>query len=190
MSPEQAEGHTNEIDIRSDLYSLGATLYHIVCGKPPFQGPSAMVVLSKHIEEQIPSPKEAVPSLSDGLCQIIEKLMAKRKDDRYQTPAELLQDLRLVQQGQSPVSASLAEGPSTVRQRPLLRAVEARKEAKRQQTRPEGAAAARRKKAPALVVAAVAAVLLVGLAVVLFPGGSSGTGEGPAEAANLAGLFI
>jgi serine/threonine-protein kinase len=162
MSPEQAEGHVKEIDIRSDLYSFGATLYHIVCGKPPFEGKSAMIVLSKHVEEQIPSPKEAVPTLSDGLCQTIEKLMAKKKEDRYQTPAELLQDLRLVQQGQAPVSASLAEGASTVRQRALLKAVEARKEAKRQQSRSQETVAARRKKAPVLVLAGVAAVLLLG----------------------------
>jgi serine/threonine protein kinase/formylglycine-generating enzyme required for sulfatase activity len=179
MSPEQAEGKTREIDIRSDLYSFGATLYHIVCGKPPFEGPSAMVVLSKHVEEQIPSPKEAVPSLSDGLCQIIEKLMAKQKEDRYQTPAELLQDLRLVEQGQSPVSATLADGASTVRQRALLRAVEARKEAERQQSRSQETVAATRKKAPVLIVAGVAAVLLIGLVVAWFSlspkGGSPGS---------------
>jgi serine/threonine-protein kinase len=162
MSPEQAEGHVKEIDIRSDLYSFVATLYHMVCGKPPFQGPSAMVVLSKHIEEQIPSPKEATPGLSDGLCQIIEKLMAKRKEDRYQTPAELLQDLQLVQQGQSPVSATLAAGASTVRRQALLKALEARKAAERHQVRPEGAAGTPRKRSTVVILAGVAAVLLLG----------------------------
>jgi serine/threonine-protein kinase len=188
MSPEQAEGKTREIDIRSDLYSFGATLYHIVCGKPPFEGPSAMIVLSKHVEEQIPCPKEVVPSLSDGLCQIIEKLMAKRKEDRYQTPAELLQDLRLVQQGQQPVSATLADGASTVRQRALLRAVEARKEAKRQQIRSQETVAARKRKSPVVVAAGLAAVLLLAAIGVWLS--LSGKGARPGNAARPPGSIL
>jgi serine/threonine-protein kinase len=189
MSPEQAEGHVKEIDIRSDLYAFGATLYHIVCGKPPFEGPSAMVVLSKHVEEQIPSPKEAVPALSDGLCQIIEKLMAKRKEDRYQTPAELLQDLRLVQQGQPPVSARLAEGASTVRRQALLKAVEARKEAKRHHTKPEAATVAQKKKAPVLIAAGVAAVVLLGVVAVWFSLSPKGGGPGSTGTPGNAGIL-
>jgi len=114
MSPEQAQGQ-REIDIRSDIYSLGATIYHMVCGEPPFSGPTAIVVLSKHAQEQIPSPQEKVPELSDGICHIIEKCMAKEKDDRYQTPAELLEDIRLVMKGEKPASDSLPANSTSVR---------------------------------------------------------------------------
>jgi len=114
FSPEQARGEEN-IDTRSDIYALGATLYEMVTGKPPFEGTSAAQVMLRHIQEEVISPKEIDHATPDGLCRVIERMMAKSREDRYQTPAELLVDLRLVAEGKPPKSAELRAGLSSVR---------------------------------------------------------------------------
>jgi serine/threonine-protein kinase len=118
LSPELARGEL-DIDVRSDIYSLGATLYEMVTGQPPFEGPP-IVVMSKHLREQIPSPSDIDRTLSTGICQVIQKMMAKRREDRYQTAHELLRDLMLVYEGRNPVSARLPSDRSSVR--PSVRA--------------------------------------------------------------------
>jgi len=100
MSPEQVRGE-HSVDIRSDLYSTGATLYHMVTGNPPFVGTSAAVVITKHLSEQVTHPKEKNPNLSDGICQIILRMMEKEQADRYQSAAELLQDIDVLINGGS-----------------------------------------------------------------------------------------
>jgi serine/threonine-protein kinase len=98
MSPEQVRGeHT--VDIRSDIYSLGASLYHMVTGSPPFVGTSAAVVITKHLSEEVPHPKEKNPKLSDGLCQVILRMMEKEQTDRYQSAQELLRDMEILSSG-------------------------------------------------------------------------------------------
>ena len=91
MSPEQAEGE--EVDVRTDIYALGATFYHMICGRPPFQGATPLSTLVKHLTDPLPSPKEIDPDMPDGLCVVIEKMMAKKREDRYQTCEEVLADL-------------------------------------------------------------------------------------------------
>jgi predicted Ser/Thr protein kinase len=91
LSPEQAR--SEEIDIRSDIYSLGITLFHMLTGQPPFVGDSAAIIVSKHLTEPLPDPLEKIPSLSNGICYIISKMTAKERDERYQTPDELLSDI-------------------------------------------------------------------------------------------------
>jgi len=92
ISPEQARGEPN-VDIRSDLYSLGATLYHMLLGSPPFQGANAAAVMAKHLTEQVKAPRQVDPTLSALGELILLRLLQKRREDRYQTPAELLQKL-------------------------------------------------------------------------------------------------
>ncbi len=92
ISPEQARGE-EEVDIRSDIYSLGATLYHAVAGVPPFEGPNPTVIMVKHVNEPPSPPSSIVPDLDSELERILLKMLAKSVKDRYQTPQALLMDL-------------------------------------------------------------------------------------------------
>ncbi len=110
ISPEQAKGETS-IDIRSDIYSLGATLYHMVTATLPFDGPSPAVIMTKHLLEPLPPPRTRKKTLVRATCQVIEKMMMKRREDRYQSPAALKRDLEALDRG----ATSLA--PIVVRRR-------------------------------------------------------------------------
>ncbi len=106
MAPEQARGE--ELDIRADLYSLGATLYHAVTGRTPYSGSSA-AVMNSHLANELPPPESINPALSHGCVAIIKTLMAKDRNNRYATPAEALQDVERVLSGEAP----LANPPNT-----------------------------------------------------------------------------
>src|SRR5205085_435767 len=92
ISPEQARGDAN-VDIRSDLYSLGATLYHMVIGRPPFEGATPAAVVSKHLTDSPTPLRRLDPTISQLTESIVLRLMQKRREDRYQSPAECLQKL-------------------------------------------------------------------------------------------------
>jgi len=109
MSPEQIEAEQG-IDVRSDIYSLGATLYHMVTGVPPFGGATYATVLYQHMNKPVPDPRDRRAAISDGLAQVIYKMMAKKPGDRYQTPRELFEDLLLLRGGRPPALAK--EAPS------------------------------------------------------------------------------
>jgi serine/threonine-protein kinase len=104
ISPEQIRADMN-IDARADIYSLGATLYHMVTGKPPFEGPEVSAVLRKHLREPLVPPDHVNPELTNGMSEIIELCMVKSPTQRYATTADLLEDLRAVAAGGSPVQA-------------------------------------------------------------------------------------
>ena len=104
ISPEQARGD-QDVDIRSDLYSLGATLYHMLLGRTPFSGSSAAVVMTKHLNEELADPRTIRPELSAGLAALIHKMMAKDRTDRYQTPEAVISDINLVLSGRLPAGA-------------------------------------------------------------------------------------
>jgi len=116
ISPEQARGKS-DVDIRGDIYSLGATLYRLVTGTTPFSGPTAAVVMSKHLSEQLPWPQDVNPDASEAVSRLIDKMMAKDREDRYQTPEDLLEDLELVIDGRLPRHASLGGGRSSLAKR-------------------------------------------------------------------------
>ena len=113
MSPEQARGE-KEIDARTDIYSLGATFYHLVTGQTPFQGSSAAVIMMKHFSEQLPNPQDLAEDLPGGVAHVIRKAMAKEAADRYADCKELLGDLELVIDGKAPASAAVEAHKSTV----------------------------------------------------------------------------
>lgn len=95
MSPEQGQG--GAVDSRSDLYSLGATIYHLLVGHPPFTGPTPVSVVMAHIQEPLVPLATLRPDLPAALCTIVERLLAKRPDDRFQSPGELLQAVEEVE---------------------------------------------------------------------------------------------
>ncbi len=92
MSPEQVEGKV--VDPRSDLYSLGVTAYHILAGRPPFDGDTALSVAVQHLKNEPPRLETIRPDVPSGLCRVIHRLLAKKADERYQKPVELLKELR------------------------------------------------------------------------------------------------
>ena len=96
MSPEQAEGGT--VDARSDLYSLGATVYHLLIGQPPYTGTTIVAVAMAHVRDPLVSVVQQRPQLPVGLGEIIAKLLAKQPSDRYSTPMELLHAVEAVEQ--------------------------------------------------------------------------------------------
>lgn len=91
MSPEQAEGRP--VDARSDLYSLGATVYHLVAGRPPFTGATSLVVAMAHIREPLIPLGAVRPELPAGCAAIVDRLLAKNPADRFQTPRDLLRSV-------------------------------------------------------------------------------------------------
>ncbi len=100
MSPEQIQGHT--VDVRSDLYSLGVTMYHLLAGRPPFEAEDALALAVLHLHET-PMPLDRARGASDlpeALIAIISRLMSKLPKDRFQSPRELLDLIR----GESPGS--------------------------------------------------------------------------------------
>jgi serine/threonine protein kinase len=89
MSPEQARGD-REIDARSDIYSLGCTMYHAATGTLPFDGPSAIAVAQKHFTHVPVPPSSVVPELPKAVDTIVMKCMQRSPADRYQTAVELI----------------------------------------------------------------------------------------------------
>ncbi len=129
ISPEQAKGLA-DVDIRSDIYSLGASFYHMVVGEVPFVGSSPMVVMTKHLTEDVPFPADKNLDLSVSTGEVIYKMMEKRVEDRYQSPAELLVDLERIAQGLPPAIAG--KRPVTGRlSRPSRRRPSTRRRARR-----------------------------------------------------------
>ncbi|MBG79723.1 MAG: serine/threonine protein kinase [Phycisphaerae bacterium] len=101
ISPEQIRGAIN-ITGQADLYGLGATCYHMVTGRVPFTGKTPSEVMKGHLRKPLTLPDEFNTSLSAGFCRVIEKMLEKDCPDRYQCAADLVEDLRLVQQGEQP----------------------------------------------------------------------------------------
>lgn len=92
MSPEQIEG--NDVDIRSDIYSLGVTLYHMLVGQPPFDGESPLAIAMKHTSETPEPIREHRNDLPNEFENIIEQMLCKKKEERPQSPMQLLVKLQ------------------------------------------------------------------------------------------------
>ncbi|MAF66262.1 MAG: hypothetical protein CMJ84_11480 [Planctomycetes bacterium] len=111
ISPEQARDPSSA-DVQSDLWSIGATFFHAVCGRPPFTGESAAELLSDVLYAPVPDARDLRPELSRGLALVLRKCLSRDRQRRYFTPAELVADLERVRERRPPDirSASLEPG--------------------------------------------------------------------------------
>src|SRR5688572_9306419 len=107
ISPEQIRGDV-DIDFRADIYSLGATMYHLVTGRPPFDGDTPSAVMHKHLKQPLVPADHVNTSLSAGIGEIIDVAMAKDRDDRYHSTLDMLEDLNAVRRGEPPTHARRA----------------------------------------------------------------------------------
>jgi eukaryotic-like serine/threonine-protein kinase len=93
MSPEQIQ--EGEVDIRSDLYSLGVTLYHMLCGRPPFSGETPLALAMQHVQATVPDLTQFREDVPESLVQLVDRLLAKSPGDRFANPQEILEYLRM-----------------------------------------------------------------------------------------------
>lgn len=124
ISPEQARD-PRTADVRSDLYSLGCTLYFMLTGRPPFPEGTVLQKLLQHQADAAPDPRQIRPDVPEELAVVVAKLLSKRPLDRHQTPAELIAELKLLSPQVGLYEGGPAAAPEATRRGPsaLVRAV-------------------------------------------------------------------
>jgi len=101
IAPEQVRGR-QDVDVRADMYSLGATLYHMTTGQPPFPGKDVERLLEAHLTQELTPPDHINQNLSSGLGEVVEFMMAKDRRKRYATADDLIIDLECLLAGDPP----------------------------------------------------------------------------------------
>jgi eukaryotic-like serine/threonine-protein kinase len=101
ISPEQIRGEVH-IGPQADVYGLGATFYHMVTGRVPYEGRNPSEVMHRHLKAELTPPDHINTQLSAGCAQVIEMMLTKNPKDRYQSAKDLLTDLDLVRNGEPP----------------------------------------------------------------------------------------
>lgn len=101
MSPEQVDAQI-DIDCRTDIYSLGCTLYHMVTGVIPFSDSSADEAMQQQASGQLPDPRSHVPEISEGLFQLLVRMLARDPENRHKDWAAVEKDLKAVAEGGKP----------------------------------------------------------------------------------------
>ncbi len=101
MSPEQVQD-SRLVDFRCDYYSLGASLYHLLVGSPPFDGATRFTVMQQHVQAPIPEATEAMPEVSKGFSDLLVWLMAKQPEERPDSAAEIYEALDAIEKNATP----------------------------------------------------------------------------------------
>ncbi len=117
MAPEQAQG--TEVDGRADIYALGIILFEMLTGKQPYEADTPMAVAIKHITDPVPRIRQSNPKLPEGMETIIQKAMAKNRDDRFTTAVEMTNALREVARN---ITTKLAAAPTVAPVAPTVKA--------------------------------------------------------------------
>ena len=102
ISPEQLTGE--ELDNRTDIYCLGATFYHLLTGRFPYEGATAVEIARQHLEGTLVPPWQVNPDIPESVSRVVEKMMEKEPANRYQNAGLLAEDLALIKRGQNPAS--------------------------------------------------------------------------------------
>jgi serine/threonine protein kinase len=117
MAPEQAQG--TEVDGRADIYALGIILFEMLTGKQPYQADTPMAVAIKHITDPVPHIRQSNPKLPEGMEMIIQKAMAKNRNDRFATAVEMVDALREVARN---ITTKLHTAPVPANNAPTVKA--------------------------------------------------------------------
>jgi serine/threonine protein kinase len=164
LAPEQAiDSHA--VDIRADIYSLGATLYYLLTGRPPFEAQTVAQKLLCHQMKEPTPVRDLRPEVPEGLTAVLSKMMAKKPADRYQTPADVAAALLPFAEGADPRPPVQHAGamPKRSTDASLASTLSARSRSSVTMVRVDAAAVARHKRIVKIAAATAALVIILGI---------------------------